>query len=125
MAIQEDANKLLHDYSIYVDGVLDLRHLVKLVGGEPRGLAKLVQTFLNEELDKDWRISASNWDAEVLTEKQITYAAKDAYAGVKIFEKIAENLGNYGKTSWFDNRKEYDWESMYNICYRFVNKRYK
>lgn len=89
--------------SLYVQqvrGCVDLRHLVLLkngvagVGGSHHlGLNALSKTFLNYTLDKDWRIRASDWEAESLTRRQVSgivvfvfYMIKD---NMQIFERIS------------------------------------
>ncbi|XP_045420885.1 exonuclease 3'-5' domain-containing protein 2 isoform X2 [Lemur catta] len=54
----EDASKLLQDYGLVVRGCLDLRYLA---------------------------LRQSNWDAETLTDDQVTYAARDAQISVALF----------------------------------------
>ena len=60
---------------------------------EPGGLASLVRQKLNRKLDKDWRIRASNWEAEELSERQIRYAADDALSALQVFAVFMEELG--------------------------------
>ncbi|XP_017656795.1 exonuclease 3'-5' domain-containing protein 2 isoform X2 [Nannospalax galili] len=57
----EDASKLLQDYGLIVRGCLDLRYLAMEQG---------------------------NWDAENLTEDQVTYAARDAQISVVLFLRL-------------------------------------
>ncbi|MPC32677.1 Exonuclease 3'-5' domain-containing protein 2 [Portunus trituberculatus] len=57
-----------------VQGCIDLRHLVLLKeeneGGHHLGLSALAKTFLGITLDKDWRVRASDWEADTLSKRQ-------------------------------------------------------
>ncbi|KAM5274280.1 exonuclease 3'-5' domain-containing protein 2 [Ctenodactylus gundi] len=85
----EDASRLLQDYGLLVRGCLDLRYLAMqqrnnlLCNG--LSLKSLAETILNFPLDKSLRLRCSNWDAENLTEDQVTYAARDAQISVALF----------------------------------------
>ncbi|XP_005399097.1 PREDICTED: exonuclease 3'-5' domain-containing protein 2 isoform X2 [Chinchilla lanigera] len=84
----EDASKLLQDYGLLVRGCLDLRYLAVrqrnlLYNG--LSLKSLSETVLNFPLDKSLLLRCSNWDAESLTEDQVTYAARDAQISVALF----------------------------------------
>lgn len=85
---QSDATMLLQDYSIRMNGTFDLRFLAMLAGTKPEGLAKLSKNVLNVELDKDWRVRCSDWEAVKLSDKQIEYAAKDAQVAIDIFKDL-------------------------------------
>lgn len=58
----------------------------------PGGLGKMSKNYLNVHLDKNWRISCSDWEAKTLTPKQIDYAAKDAHVGIELFRFFADKL---------------------------------
>lgn len=88
IAISDDAHLLMNDYNIHISGYIDLRYLARECHLQERSLGALAYKLLGCELDKDWRVRASNWDAETLSERQIEYAALDAYIGVKILEKF-------------------------------------
>lgn len=64
-----------------MQGCVDLRYLVlqchksessgvkKSTGG--MGLNALSQKYLGRTLDKDWRVRASDWEADTLTRRQV------------------------------------------------------
>uniref|UniRef100_A0A1A9ZM47 Exonuclease 3'-5' domain-containing protein 2 n=1 Tax=Glossina pallidipes TaxID=7398 RepID=A0A1A9ZM47_GLOPL len=87
-----DAQKLAQDYGVGVASTFDLRYLATMVGRKPEGLAKLSLSVLKVTLDKHWRLSCSNWEAKDLTEKQIEYAANDAFVAVEIFKILAREF---------------------------------
>lgn len=87
-----DAQKLSHDYAVGVASTFDLRFLAALTGHKAEGLAKLSKTHLNIQLDKNWRLVCSDWEAKSLTEQQLNYAANDALVAVRIFEKLSKEM---------------------------------
>lgn len=78
----------MNDYNIQVSGCIDLRYLAKEYNLSERSLSALAYKLLRCELDKDWRVRASDWEAESLSDRQIEYAAMDAYVAVKILEQL-------------------------------------
>lgn len=103
----EDSNYLSLDYNLTVRGCVDLRHLVhrcqdvdtagssdmksiKSTGG--MGLNALAGKYLGRTLDKDWRVRASDWEADTLTKRQESYAAEDALVGIHILMMMVEKL---------------------------------
>ncbi|XP_071518285.1 exonuclease 3'-5' domain-containing protein 2-like isoform X1 [Panulirus ornatus] len=103
----DDSSYLAVDYDIKVQGCVDLRYLVlqchrsessgpdTLGGGKSAGgmgLNALSQKYLGRTLDKDWRVRASNWEADTLTKRQERYAAEDALAGIHILVMLVERL---------------------------------
>ena len=92
VGVNEDAQKLLNDFGMDVKSSVDLRHLIRLVrpeGLRRSGLAGLAKEFLDVTMDKDWRIRAGDWEADILSERQIAYAAQDAICAVNVALKMA------------------------------------
>ena len=48
------------------------------------GMAGLASSFLDLRMDKDWRVRASDWEADDLSERQTLYAANDALISMNI-----------------------------------------
>lgn len=88
----DDAKKLLQDYAIKVNGTFDIRFLALLANHKAEGLAKLSKAILDIELDKNWRITCSDWEATALSSSQIDYAAKDAFVAIEIFKKLYHTI---------------------------------
>ncbi|XP_071518284.1 exonuclease 3'-5' domain-containing protein 2-like [Panulirus ornatus] len=104
----EDSSYLAADYGLKVRGCVDLRYLVlqcqkcesssssKVTecGKSPgnMGLNALAQKYLGRSLDKDWRVRASDWEADTLTRRQERYAAEDAVVGIHILITLLERL---------------------------------
>lgn len=66
-------------------GFIDLQDHMKELGIEDRSLAKLYANFFGERISK--REQLSNWEADVLSEKQQNYAATDAWACIRLYEE--------------------------------------
>lgn len=85
----DDSRNLARDYGLCVAGTLDLRHMAQAGGRRPLGLAKMALEHLAVTMDKDWRISCSDWEAPRLTDRQVDYAAKDALVAIELFRLFA------------------------------------
>lgn len=87
-----DAKYLAKDYGICVASTLDVRFMAMLCDCQPGGLGAMSKRYLNVYLEKNWRTSCSDWEAKILTAKQIDYAAKDAHVGIELFRYFADKL---------------------------------
>jgi ribonuclease D len=65
---------------------IDLQNYVGQLGIKDMSLRKLYANIFHEKISKRQRLS--NWDAEVLTDKQQRYAATDAWACIMLYEEI-------------------------------------
>lgn len=72
--------------SFYPQSFFDLNDELKKVGFHNVGVRNLCGMVLKIRISKAEQVS--NWEAEQLTEKQKRYAATDAWACLKIFEKL-------------------------------------
>ena len=82
----------LHKRKDFSAGVfIDLQNLVGKLGIKDLSLQKLYANIFNQKISKRQRLS--NWDAEVLTEKQKLYAATDAWACILLYDEI-KRLGD-------------------------------
>lgn len=67
------------------NGFIDLQDHMKELGIEDTGLAKLYANIFGQRISK--REQLSNWEADVLSEKQKAYAATDAWACVMLYKE--------------------------------------
>jgi ribonuclease D len=74
--------------SFYPQSFFDLNDELKKVGFQNVGVRNLSGMVLKIRISKSEQVS--NWESEVLTEKQQRYAATDAWAGLKIFNVLRE-----------------------------------
>lgn len=106
VGVNDDANKLFHDYCLEVFGLIDLRYLANdlhVLQGKSLGLKSLAKELLNYNMNKSYTLRCSNWDAESLTSDQIIYAADDAVISAKLFDNIKSR-----KNGWFNIRSWYN-----------------
>lgn len=92
VAPKGDADLLAVDYGVCVASTLDLRYLAAMTNCRPGGLGKMSEEYINVKLDKNWRIRCSDWEAQILTQKQIQYAANDAHVSIELFKVFAYKL---------------------------------
>lgn len=99
-AVHDDlkALKKLTD-SFYPQSFFDLNDELKKVGFHNVGVRNLCGMVLKIRISKAEQVS--NWEADKLTERQLRYAATDAWACLEIFQKLKaegfleELLGNW------------------------------
>ena len=74
---------------------IELQDYVARFGIEDRSLQKIYANLFGQKISKSQRLS--NWEAEILTESQMKYAATDAWACVEIYNCLAEmeRTGDY------------------------------
>jgi ribonuclease D len=86
-AVRDDLKALskLRD-SFAPQSFYDLNEELKRVGFENVGVRNLAAMVLNVRISKSEQVS--NWEAPVLTEKQLLYAATDAWACLEIYNKL-------------------------------------
>ena len=63
----------------------DLQDHVGKLGVEDKSLQKLYANFFGQKISKSMQLS--NWEAEILNEKQRLYAATDAWACIQLYEE--------------------------------------
>ena len=74
---------------------IDLQNHVEEIGVEDMSLQKLYANFFGQRISK--RDQLSNWEAEVLNDKQKIYAATDAWACIMLYEELMrlKETGDY------------------------------
>lgn len=74
---------------------IDLQSVVGKIGIEDLSLQKIYANLFGKKISKRQRLT--NWDADVLTDKQKVYAATDAWTCINIYEEINRLVatGNY------------------------------
>lgn len=88
-----------------MNATLDLRYLALQADTKAGGLAKLSKDILGVELDKDWRVSCSDWEANFLTKQQIEYAANDSHVAIEIFRRLFSKVNNIKNPTILDLMK--------------------
>ncbi len=93
--LEEDVTRLRDAWKILPRGLVDLRHLVRKHDRHlyKLGVENLTRVYLNSvTLDKDWRIRASDWNSEKLSQRQIAYAANDALTVMAVLMSVTLKL---------------------------------
>ena len=86
----------LHKRADFTPGnFIDLQQHVGELGVKDLSLQKLYANFFHQKISKTVRLS--NWETDVLSDSQKTYAATDAWACIKIYEERMrlERTGDY------------------------------
>ncbi|XP_015750786.1 PREDICTED: Werner syndrome ATP-dependent helicase homolog [Acropora digitifera] len=101
VGIQDDAKRLWKMFGIHARGCVDLRQVIQrsrldneYQSCEKTGLNSLAEKILGVRMDKSWRISSSDWEADKFTTRQIEYAMNDALVASHIFLRLVERKIN-------------------------------
>ena len=92
VAIRDDIKALQHLHPFNPGGFVELATLAKDAGLEVESVKKLTALLLGFRISKS--AQTSNWEAEQLNEKQISYAATDAWVCLEIFKKMEKFLSH-------------------------------
>lgn len=78
---------MLHKIADFTPGnFIDLQQHVREIGIEDLSLQKLYANFFGQKISKTQRLT--NWEADVLNDKQKLYAATDAWTCIKLYEEL-------------------------------------
>lgn len=74
---------------------IDIQDIIGDIGIEDKSLQKLYANIFKQKISK--RQQLTNWDADVLSDKQMSYAATDAWACVRLYKEILKlkETGDY------------------------------
>ncbi len=86
VALRDDIKELQQLHHFDPAGFIELNKLVKEIGIESNGLKKLTGIILGFRISKN--AQTSNWENDTLTEKQLTYAATDAWVCVEMYHTL-------------------------------------
>lgn len=77
----------MHRRAAFTPGkFIDLQKHVCEIGIEDLSLQKLYANFFGKKISKAQRLT--NWEADILSDKQKVYAATDAWACIKLYEEL-------------------------------------
>jgi ribonuclease D len=95
LSLRDDLNSLHRIGDFNAGYFIDLQNRVSEVGVEDMSLQKLYANFFGQRISK--REQLSNWEADVLTDKQKLYAATDAWSCIMLYEELLrlEQTGDY------------------------------
>ncbi len=87
VAIRDDLKTLKKAFNFEQQNFIELQALAKAKGLNKFGLKGMAEEVLQGSITKGPKMT--NWEAQVLTDRQLMYAATDAWIGLKLFEKLA------------------------------------
>ena len=86
LSLRDDLT-MLHRLGDFTAGrFIDLQNHVREVGVEDMSLQKLYANFFSQRISK--REQLTNWEADILRDKQKLYAATDAWACIMLYEEL-------------------------------------
>ena len=106
LSLNDDIHALNEIMPFTPSQFVDLQQLIGKIGIEDKSLQKIYANLFNKRISKTQQLS--NWDADILSEKQMIYGATDAWACIKIYEEFTNlyTKGNYKlKTNTTDNNE--------------------
>ena len=85
----DDSKRILHKLKIEPQGVLELNTVFRDRGyRKDMGVKGAVAVLFNQRFIKSKKAATSNWAQPRLSEAQLIYAANDAYAAIRVFDKL-------------------------------------
>jgi len=86
-----DLHQISNRFGIRPAAVVDLDRSFKKLGYRNSvGAKSAIAMCFKRKLLKSKSVTTSNWAARVLSERQLLYAANDAYAAIRIFHALRE-----------------------------------
>jgi len=90
LSLKDDFNSMRRSMKFVPQGFIDLQKIVSNYNIADISLQKIYAILFHKRISKSQRLS--NWEAETLSDAQKKYAALDAWACLKIYEKIATKI---------------------------------
>ena len=92
-----DLDQISSRFGLRPGAIVDLDRSFKLLGYRNAvGAKSAVAMLFNRKLSKSKSTTTSNWAARELTERQLLYAANDAYAAIRVYHAL--QAGNAGES---------------------------
>ena len=88
LSLKDDFGVIHKGYDANMSGFIDLQKIVPQYNISDASLQKIYAILFGKRISKGQRLS--NWEAETLTEAQQEYAAIDAWACLKIYNRISD-----------------------------------
>lgn len=98
LSLHDDVLSLSKRAGFTPGNFVDLQELVKDIGIEDMSLQKLYANVFGQKISKSQQLS--NWEADVLSERQKVYAATDAWACIMLYNEYVrlKTTGDYHLT---------------------------
>ena len=103
LSLRDDLNSLHKLDGFNAGYFVDLQDHVREIGVEDMSLQKLYANFFGQRISK--REQLTNWEADILSDKQKLYAATDAWSCIMLYEELQrlEQTGDYELINVDDN----------------------
>lgn len=88
VAIRDDLKQLQKRFSFTPKNFVELQSIAKEKGLENFGLKGMTEEVLNATITKGPK--TTNWESSELTDRQILYAATDAWIGLKLYRALRD-----------------------------------
>ena len=88
ISLHDDCQALNKRRKFKEGGFIDLQKTVDKFGIEEKSLQKIFAIIFGQKISKNQQLT--NWENDVLTDKQKLYAATDAWACLKIYNKLEQ-----------------------------------
>ena len=87
--LRSDQKQLMHRLGVYAQPLLDLDFVFR-ARGYPKsiGVKAAIALLFNQRLMKSKRVTISNWSNRKLDDRQVLYAANDAYAAWAVLDAL-------------------------------------
>jgi ribonuclease D len=93
-----DLHQISSRFGVRPASIVDLDRSFRQLGYRNAvGAKSAIAMLFQRKLIKSKAISTSNWAARELTERQLLYAANDAYAAIKVFHALREEKPKAGE----------------------------
>jgi ribonuclease D len=88
--LNDDMKRIAGKFRIHPHAIIDLDHTFKKNIGQKNsvGVKTAIAILFNRRFIKSHKATTSNWSNRVLSEKQLLYAANDAFAAIAVFAAL-------------------------------------
>lgn len=90
LSLKDDFSGINKLQNFSPNNFIDLQKYVKQFGIADNSLSKIYAIVFNKKISKSQRLT--NWEAETLTDKQMKYAALDAWAALVIYQQLKNEV---------------------------------
>lgn len=86
LSLKDDFSAIRKRKQLNLNGFVELQSYVRTFGIEDASLQRIYAILFEERISKSQRLT--NWDAAILSDAQQKYAALDAWACLRIYDKL-------------------------------------